>query len=177
MEEDQPRMKVSGTQANTGLEPTCPLFRPPDSWVTYGKGRPLPRVTRRQETWPTANPLHPVPPGLAKVELQRPDTTQEDVTRTREHPYEADEVKEEPPKQVTELEDDNRTRERPDEVGEVKEGKVKHWHKANSRPEETDPYMWTFLKNCVFTHYQENWDFIFFRVEFCLKKKYKLYFL
>ena len=135
MEEDQPRMKVSGTQADAGFEATCPLSCPPDSRVKYGKGGPLPQVTRRQETWPTANPLSLYLPGWARWSCR--GRTQ----HRRTSPDEADEVKEEPPKQVTELEDDNRTRERPDEVGEVKEGKVKHWHKANSRPEETDPYM------------------------------------
>ena len=122
MEEDQPRMKVSGTQANTWIEDTHPPSRPQDSRVEYGEGGPPPQVTWRQETWPTANSLFPVnPPGSAKEELQRLDTTQEDFTRIRECLKEAGEVKEELPKQRTELKDDNRAKERPDEADEAKE--------------------------------------------------------
>ena len=46
-EEDQPRMKVSGTQADAGLEGTCPPSHPQDSRVEYGEGGPLPQVTWR----------------------------------------------------------------------------------------------------------------------------------
>ena len=57
-------MKAAGTQANTGQAVTCPPSHPQDSQVENGEGGPLPQITWRHKTWPTANSLPPVhPPG------------------------------------------------------------------------------------------------------------------